>query len=64
MLKSSLPFADLEDAYDMIAAGIDTAGKEKANLFLAKFALALASQVGDASKVRAAIDASLKDLGQ
>ena len=64
MLKSSLPFADLEDAYDMIATGIDTAGKDKANLFLAKLALALAGQVGDAARVRAAVDASLKDLGQ
>ena len=63
MLTSTLPFANLEDAYDLIAAGIDGAGKDKANLFLAKLALALASQVSDPAQIRAAISASLKDLG-
>jgi len=62
MIRSKLPFADLEDAYDRIAAGIDRAGEDKAQLFLAKLALALASQADDAGQVRAAIEASLKDL--
>jgi hypothetical protein len=62
MITSKLPFADLEDAYDLIAAGIDRAGAGKAQLFLAKLALALASQLDDAGLVRVAIEASLKDL--
>ena len=62
MIRSKLPFADLEEAYDLIAAGIDRAGEDKARLFLAKLALALASQADDAGQVRAAIEASLKDL--
>ena len=62
MIDSQLPFADLEEAYDLIARGIDQAGEASALLFLAKLALALASQVADAARVRAAVEASLKDL--
>jgi hypothetical protein len=62
MIQSKLPFAELEDAYDLIASGIDRAGEGKAQLFLAKLSLALASQLDDAGQLRVAIEASLRDL--
>jgi hypothetical protein len=62
MIESKLPFADHEDAYDLIAAAIDRAGNEKSALFLAKLAPALASQLDDPEKLRTAVDASLRDL--
>jgi hypothetical protein len=62
VIESKLPFAELEEAYDLIARGIDQAGEAKAPLFLAKLALALASQLSDGAALRAMIEASLKDL--
>ncbi|MGC1389101.1 MAG: hypothetical protein WA807_13910 [Steroidobacteraceae bacterium] len=54
--------AALEEAYDLIGAGIDRAGEAKAALFLAKLSLALAYLVNDSTKVTQAIDAALRDL--
>jgi hypothetical protein len=62
MITSKLEWTDLEEAYDLIAAGIDRAGAAKAQLFLAKLALALASQLDGLEELRAAIEASLRDL--
>ena len=61
MITSKLPFTELEDAYDLIAAAIDRAG-DNATLFLAKLALALTSQLEAPGQLRAAIEASLRDL--
>ncbi|HYH21788.1 MAG TPA: hypothetical protein VD995_24550 [Azospirillum sp.] len=63
MIAKTLTTAQLEETYDMIAEAIDTAGDGRAVLFLAKLALALGTMTGDPAKVRAAIDASLRDLG-
>jgi hypothetical protein len=61
MITSKLPFAQLEDAYDLIAAAIDRAGDNE-TLFLAKLALALTSQLEEPGQLPAAIEASLRDL--
>jgi hypothetical protein len=61
---STLPFADLETAYDMLAEGIDTAGQDREALFLAKLALALAHECGDIDAFRRAVAAALQDLSQ
>jgi ethanolamine utilization microcompartment shell protein EutL len=52
----------LEEAYDLIAEGIDRAGEAKATLFLAKLSLALAYLAGDSAKITQAVDAALRDL--
>ncbi len=54
--------AALEEAYDLIADGIDRAGEAKAVLFLAKLSLALAYLANDSSKITQAVDAALRDL--
>jgi hypothetical protein len=61
MITSKLPFAALEDAYDMIATAIDRAGDNE-TLFLTKLALALTSQLEETGQLSAAIEASLRDL--
>jgi Protein of unknown function (DUF2783) len=55
-------FDVLEQAYDRIAGGIDTAGPAQETVFLAKLALALANEIGDAHVISACVDAALKDL--
>lgn len=62
MITLKLAWADLEEAYDLIAAGIDRAGAARAQLFLAKLALALASQLDGLEGLRGAVEASLRDL--
>lgn len=58
----SLPFADLERAYDLIAAAVDRAGPEREALLLAKLALLLADRVGDFAAVAEAVAAAERDL--
>ncbi len=43
---STLPFADLETAYETLARAIDAAGPEKEALLLARLALVLAHECG------------------
>ena len=62
MIDKKLTTAEIEAVYDLIAEGIDRAGEDKARLFLAKLALALANLAGDLAAVRQAIDAALRDL--
>lgn len=52
----------LENFWEMLAEGIDRAGEAKAELFLAKLALLLGREVGDAARCRAAIETALEDL--
>lgn len=58
----SLPFADLERVYDLIAAAIDRVGPERESLLLAKLALLLADEAGDYDAVAAAVAAAERDL--
>lgn len=62
MIEKKLSTADLEEVYDLIAEGVDTAGPDKAALFLAKLSLALANMLGNRQAVEAAVTTSLKDL--
>jgi len=62
VIEKTLTTAALEQVYDLIADGIDTAGEERAPLFLAKLSLALSALVGDPDKIRTAVEASLRDL--
>ena len=47
--------AELETVYEALAAAIDRAGTEKAELLLAKLALLLTQELGDAPAALAAI---------
>lgn len=57
----SLPLPDLEQVYDDLASAVDRAG-EQSERFLAKLALLLAQELGDAQRVAAHIDTALRDL--
>ncbi len=59
---SGLPIADLEQVYDTLALAIDRAGPEHAERFLAKLALLLAHELGDAARVAALAETALRDL--
>lgn len=60
--NQKLPFEDLEQVYDLLAAGIDAAGPEKEALFLAKLCLTLAHGTGDLATVERAIEIAKADL--
>ena len=62
MLDKKLSTAALEEAYDLIAQGIDRAGEVNAQLFLAKLCLALANLLGDTAAIKQAVEAALRDL--
>lgn len=52
----------LEAVYDWLAQAIDTAGRDKAALFLTKLALLNAQALGDTETIRRHIDSALLDL--
>lgn len=62
MIEQKMSILEIERVYDLIAKGIDEAGPDKASLFLAKLALALANLVGDSSIVANAVIAAGRDL--
>ena len=62
MFYKKLTTAALEDAYDLIAQGIDQAGDANARLFLAKLCLCLANLVGDGALIKQAVETALRDL--
>jgi hypothetical protein len=62
MIEKKMSVIEIEQLYDLIAAGIDKAGPDKTALFLAKLALALANLVGDSKAVADAILAAGRDL--
>lgn len=53
---------ELEKVYDTLAEGIDRATPAKSEIFLAKLALLLANEIGDAGVVKKAVDVALQDL--
>jgi hypothetical protein len=57
-----LPEADLEQAYDLIAAAIDRAGREYESLFLAKLCLLLSTQMTSLDSIVTAIGTAEQDL--
>ncbi len=58
----TLSVAELETVYDWLAQAVDTAGRDKAELFLAKLALLSAQALGDTARTRQLIDSALQDL--
>ena len=62
MIDKKMSIIEIEQVYDLIAAGIDKAGPDKTALFLAKLSLALANLVGDSKAVADAILAAGRDL--
>lgn len=61
-MNRTLPFADLEAAYEAIAETIDSLPEGRERLFLAKLSLALAHRVADPAQVDAAIREARQDL--
>jgi hypothetical protein len=62
MTEQGQPIAAVEHAYELIAAGIDTAGAQRSELFLAKLSLTLAALLADEAKLAYAVEVALKDL--
>jgi hypothetical protein len=61
-LDKSLNIDGLETVYDALAQAIDTAGADKAQLFLVKLALLNANALGDAAAFLAHVKVALQDL--
>jgi hypothetical protein len=61
-VPTGLPIAGLEAVYDTLAAAIDDAGRDKAELFLVKLALLNADALGDAELFARHVRAALQDL--
>jgi hypothetical protein len=61
---STMPFEDLESAYEALALAIDTAGLQREALFLTRLVLLLGHEVGDITRFRHAIEAALAGLEQ
>jgi len=55
-------FAELEQAYDLLAVALDKVGKEKERLFLCKLALTLANEVGSFKRFSIAVQTAQQDL--
>jgi Protein of unknown function (DUF2783) len=53
---------DRDAFYTACAEGINSAGRSRESLFLARLALLLADEVGDLAACRRAIDAALENL--
>ncbi len=51
-----------DDFYTHCAHAINTAGRSRESLLLARLALLLADELGDIDRAKAAVDAALKDL--
>lgn len=58
----SMPFPELETAYDALAAAIDKAGADKELLLLTKLALVLADRVGGIDTFIEALRVAQEDL--
>ncbi len=61
-MKRQLPESDLEQAFDLIATAIDRVGRNHESMFLAKLALALATQLQSVEAISAAIRSAEQDL--
>lgn len=62
MSPSPMSVSQLEDWYDALAQGVDRAGPDDAQRFLAKLALLLGHAVGDPAVLERAIETALRDL--
>lgn len=60
--RNALPLPGLEAVYDALAAAIDEAGADKAELFLVKLALLSANAIGDTERFLKQVQTALSDL--
>ena len=60
--STGLDIGGLEAVYDRLAQAIDTAGADKAELFLVKLALLHAQALGDAPRFARLVAEALRDL--
>ncbi len=61
-MKRQLPESDLEKAFELIATAIDRVGRDHESMFLAKLALALATQLRSVDAITAAISSAERDV--
>ena len=61
-LNQQLGIGGLENVYDGLAQSLDTAGQDKATLFLVKLALLNANALGDEQLFLRQVQAALQDL--
>jgi hypothetical protein len=59
---STMPFEDLESAYETLAKAIDAAGVQREALFLTRLALLLGHELGDITAFRKAVRAALEGI--
>jgi hypothetical protein len=59
---STMPFEDLESAYETLAVAIDSAGAQREALFLTRLALVLSHELGDITAFKNAIRTALEGL--
>jgi hypothetical protein len=59
---STMPFEDLESAYETLAQAIDAAGVQREALFLTRLALLLGHELGDITAFRKAVRAALEGI--
>jgi hypothetical protein len=59
---STIPFEDLETAYETLAVAIDSAGAQREALFLTRLALLLSHELGDIAAFKSAIGTALEGL--
>jgi hypothetical protein len=57
----TMPVEDLDETWEALAGALDAAGP-RSERFLAKLALLLAHELGDAARMRELIRAALEDL--
>ena len=59
---TTMPFEDLEAAYETLAMAIDSAGPEREALFLTRLALVLGHELGDIAAFRNAVRTALEGV--
>lgn len=59
---STMPFEDLESAYEALATAINSAGAPREALFLTRLALVLGHELGDIATFKSAIRTALEGL--
>ena len=53
---STMPFEDVETAYEALATAIDAAGAQREALFLTRLALVLSHELGDITAFKKAVE--------
>jgi hypothetical protein len=59
---NTMPFEDLEQAYETLASAIDAAGEAREAQFFARLVLLLAHDLGDIERFKTAVESALDGL--